>query len=76
MAFGSTITDNVVTYLTYLEVDNSDLSLRPGMTATATITATERNDVLLVPNTALRFDTDEPAAPAQPAAKRRHRRAA
>jgi HlyD family secretion protein len=55
VGFGSTITDNVVTYLTYLDVDNSDLSLRPGMTATATITAAQRNDVLLVPNTALRF---------------------
>jgi hypothetical protein len=50
VGFGSTITDNVVTYLTYLDVDNADLSLRPGMTATATITATERKDVLLVPN--------------------------
>ena len=38
VAYGSTITDNVVTYLTYLDVDNSDLSLRPGMSATATIT--------------------------------------
>jgi HlyD family secretion protein len=55
VGFGSTITDNVVTYLTYLDVDNADLSLRPGMTATASITATQRNDVLLVPNTALRF---------------------
>ena len=55
VGFGSTITDNVVTYLTYLDVANEDLSLRPGMTATATITATQRNDVLLVPNTALRF---------------------
>jgi HlyD family secretion protein len=55
VAFGSTITDNVVTYITYLDVDNTDLSLRPGMTATATITAIERRDVLLVPNTALRF---------------------
>jgi HlyD family secretion protein len=55
VAFGSTITDNVVTYLTYLEVDNTDLSLRPGMTASSTITSTERKDVLLVPNTALRF---------------------
>lgn len=55
VAFGSTITDNVVTYLTYLGVDNTDLSLRPGMTATATITATQRKDVLLVPNSALRF---------------------
>ena len=55
VGFGSTITDNVVTYLTYLDVDNQDLSLRPGMTATATITAQERDDVLLVPNAALRF---------------------
>ena len=55
VGFGSTITDNVVTYLTYLDVDNSDLSLRPGMTATATIKAKQLNDVLLVPNTALRF---------------------
>lgn len=55
VAFGSTKVDNVVTYITYLEVDNADLSLRPGMTAAATITATEKNDVLTVPNTALRF---------------------
>jgi len=55
VGFGSTITDNVVTYLTYLDVDNADLSLRPGMTATAIITATQRQDVLLVPNAALRF---------------------
>jgi HlyD family secretion protein len=55
VGFGSTITDNVVTYLTYLDVDNTDLSLRPGMTATATIVATERSDALLVPNAALRF---------------------
>jgi HlyD family secretion protein len=63
VAYGSTITDNVVTYLTYLEVDNSDLSLRPGMTATATITATQRNDVLLVPNSALRFSPTTSPAP-------------
>jgi HlyD family secretion protein len=55
VAYGSTITDNVVTYVAQLDVDNADLSLRPGMTATATITATERQQVLLVPNPALRF---------------------
>ncbi len=55
VAYGSTITDNVVTYVTYLDVDNTDLSLRPGMTAASTITSTERQGVLLVPNTALRF---------------------
>lgn len=53
--YGSTTTDNVVTYTTTLNVDNDDLSLRPGMTASATITSSERRDVLLVPNTALRF---------------------
>jgi HlyD family secretion protein len=55
VGFGSTITDNVVTYLTWLDVDNADLSLRPGMTATATIVATERKAVLRVPNAALRY---------------------
>jgi HlyD family secretion protein len=63
VAFGSTITDNVVTYVTYLEVDNSDLSLRPGMTAAATIIATQRKDVLLVPNSALRFSPAVASAP-------------
>ncbi len=47
--------DGVVSYETVLGVDNSDLALRPGMTATAEITVQQRNDVLLVPNAALRF---------------------
>jgi HlyD family secretion protein len=63
VSFGSTKTDNVVTYITWLDVDNKDLSLRPGMTAAATITSTERNDVLLVPNTALRFTPANAAGP-------------
>jgi HlyD family secretion protein len=45
----------VVTYTTTLGVDNSDLTLRPGMTATASIVAVQRQGVLRVPNTALRF---------------------
>ena len=68
VGFGSTITDNVVTYLTYLDVDNDDLSLRPGMTATATIIAIQHSDVLLVPNAALRF-TPSTAAGETAAAK-------
>lgn len=55
VAYGSTKTDNVVTYTTRLEVANPDLTLRPGMTATATIQTAERSPSLLVPNTALRF---------------------
>jgi HlyD family secretion protein len=55
VAYGSTITDNVVTYQTLLDVKNDDMSLRPGMTATSTITAVERKGVLMVPNAALRY---------------------
>lgn len=66
--YGSTKTDNVVTYVARLAVDNKDLSLRPGMTASATIRATERNQVLLVPNAALRFTPVDSSA-STPAAK-------
>lgn len=55
VGLGSTTTDNVVTYKTILRVDNDDLALRPGMTATATITIAERKGVFLVPNAALRY---------------------
>jgi HlyD family secretion protein len=65
VGFGSTITDNVVTYLTYLDVANADLSLRPGMTATASIVALQHKDVLLVPNAALRFTPSTAAAGAK-----------
>lgn len=66
VGFGSQIKDNVVTYPTLLTVNNDDLSLRPGMTATAEITAVTRNDVLLVPNAALRFTpSSAEAAPAK-----------
>jgi HlyD family secretion protein len=55
VGIGSTITDNVVTYKTVLAVANEDLALRPGMTATARIVTANRENVLLVPNAALRF---------------------
>jgi HlyD family secretion protein len=45
----------VVTYQAVLSVDNGERLLRPGMTATATITTDERKGVLVVPNAALRF---------------------
>jgi HlyD family secretion protein len=45
----------VVTYQAVLSVDNGERLLRPGMTATATITTDEQKGVLLVPNAALRF---------------------
>jgi HlyD family secretion protein len=53
--YGATTASGVVTYETVLSLDNSDLSLRPGMTATADITVEKVQDALLVPNAALRF---------------------
>lgn len=64
VAYGSTKTDNVVTYTTRLDVDNQDMTLRPGMTATATIQTSERQPSLLVPNTALRFTPAQAAGAA------------
>ena len=46
---------NVVSYEAILAADNAELLLRPGMTASATIVAETKKDVLLVPNAALRF---------------------
>ncbi len=57
--FGSQTVEGVVTYETVLSVDNSDLSLRPGMTATADITVKRVEDAILVPNAALRFAPPE-----------------
>jgi len=59
--YGSQTTDGVVSYLTVLQVDNSDLSLRPGMTASAEITTTQRENALLVANAALRFSPPKQA---------------
>jgi len=46
---------NVVTYNVVIDVSNPDQKLKPGMTANLTITIDERNNVLKVPNSALRF---------------------
>jgi len=61
--YSSTTTNNVVTYLAEIAVNNDELLLRPGMTATATITVQSVPHALLVSNHALRFlpstnDTD------------------
>lgn len=59
VSFAPVVTNNVVTYTALLEVDNADLALRPGMTATATIVSDNRPQVLRVPNTALRYTPPE-----------------
>jgi HlyD family secretion protein len=47
---------NVVTYGVIISVDNAQLKLKPGMTANLTLVVDEHNDVLVVPNAALRFN--------------------
>jgi HlyD family secretion protein len=60
--FASTTTSNVVTYTTVVNVENPELKLRPGMTATVSIIASEAKNILRVPNAALRFTPDLPQA--------------
>jgi HlyD family secretion protein len=53
------VDQNVVSYVTVIDVPNPDLQLKPGMTANVAITIAHADDVLKVPNTALRFRPDE-----------------
>src|SRR5262249_42333188 len=59
--YAQTIVDNVVTYTTMIDVDNSDLALRPGMTATISFEVARAENAMLVPNAAMRFTIDTPA---------------
>jgi HlyD family secretion protein len=61
----------VVTYAAIVEVDNPDIKLRPGMTATVTIRSAEAKSVKRLPNAALRFkptpvDKKDAGVPAEP----------
>jgi HlyD family secretion protein len=58
--FSPNSVSGVVTYSAVIEVDNPEIKLRPGMTATVTIRTAEAKDVVRVPNAALRF---KPAPP-------------
>jgi HlyD family secretion protein len=65
---------NVVTYDTVISVDNKEMKLRPGMTANVSIIVAHHENVLKIPNAALRFRPPETlvakqeAAPAAPSA--------
>jgi HlyD family secretion protein len=49
------VQQNVVSYVTVIDVPNPGLKLKPGMTAAVTIETARAEDVLKVPNAALRF---------------------
>jgi HlyD family secretion protein len=61
--YGAITNQNVINYDCVIAVNNSDLKLLPGMTANASIIIAERNDVMKIPNAALRFrPPDAPVA--------------
>jgi len=55
LRYGSEVVQGVVTYKAVLTTDNTELLLRPGMTATAEIVVAHVQDALTVPNASLRF---------------------
>lgn len=74
----ATTVSNVVTYDAVIDVENADMKLRPGMTANVTFVIEEREDVVRLPNAALRFRApadwqtpkDGAAMPAAPGQRR------
>jgi len=62
LSTGPTELLGVVTYAAVIDVKNAELALRPGMTATVTVTAESVQDVTAVRNAALRFKPKAPAA--------------
>ena len=61
-------TQNVVVYDTMIDVRNADLKLKPGMTATVSITIANHVGALKIPNSALRARIPDSLIPAKPAA--------
>ncbi|MFU0503204.1 efflux RND transporter periplasmic adaptor subunit [Pseudaminobacter sp. NGMCC 1.201702] len=55
IAYASVTTEGVVTYDARFDVDNAEMLLRPGMTATVSVVTREASGVVLVPNTAFRY---------------------
>lgn len=60
------IVQNVVTYVTIIDVKNDDLKLKPGMTANVSIITARHEDVLRIANSALRVRIPENLLPAAP----------
>ena len=65
LRYGSEVVQGVVTYKAVLSTDNSDLLLRPGMTATAEIIVQQVTKALTVPNAALRYSPPAKQSPEQ-----------
>ncbi|MBI5584361.1 MAG: efflux RND transporter periplasmic adaptor subunit [Deltaproteobacteria bacterium] len=66
----ATTVQNVVTYDVVLEIENPDLKLKPGMTANVSIIVEEKENVLRVPNGALRFKPPAKGEKSRPESKK------
>jgi HlyD family secretion protein len=71
-----TIIQNVVTYDAVVRIDNKELLLKPGMTANVQFLVSEKQDVLTIPNMALRFKPPEEKDEAQEALREQRSRTA
>ncbi len=68
-----TAVQNVVTYDTVIGVDNSELKLKPGMTANVSVIIAHKDDVLKISNAALRFRPADAPTPEPRASSARNR---
>lgn len=73
LRYSPTETQGVVTYAAVLDVANDELKLRPGMTATVSITTQKRHDSVAVPNSALRYRPKSKNSPAPDSPRKRLR---
>ena len=71
-----TVVQNVVTYDAVVRIDNKELLLKPGMTANVQFLVNRREDVLTIPNMAIRFKPPEQKDEAQELLRREQTRAA
>jgi HlyD family secretion protein len=71
-----TVVQNVVTYDAVVRIDNKELLLKPGMTANVQFLVNRREDVLTIPNMAMRFKPPDQKDEAQELLRREQSRAA
>ena len=72
----ATVVQNVVTYNAVVRIDNKELLLKPGMTANVQFLVSQKEDVLTIPNMAIRFKPPEQKDEAQELLRQEQSRAA
>jgi HlyD family secretion protein len=70
------VVQNVVTYVAVVRIDNKEMLLKPGMTANVQFLVSQKEDVLTIPNMALRFKPPQEKEEAQELLRREQSRTA